>query len=243
MGVFIEDSQASFLELRAALAKYEASSGAHLNLAKSSILLLGMDRPPDWLCRTGCVLMEPGTCRRVEQMYRHFLWGYNLEGKTKKALVRWEMVCRPKKQGGLGIRSLADTNASLMGKWIGTLLDDKAGAWGGALAEIVTNCRLKYNKNVVRREYSIQDLILTNQPLRIHNTDMGSALLASWKQVQKDLKWEPAGAAIPRHLTLCDIVCLLMNETTSAAPPVKLIMAKLRTLKITQAETIWTRQT
>lgn len=156
MGVFIDDSFSSFQELRTALSKYEASSGARLNLAKSSILLLGMDRPPDWFPLTGCSLMGKGeihkylgapagqeitriqrdefctkkisstlggwetqlllfeartillqhvlqaqptfysslvrlssqTCRRVEQLYRHFLWGYSKEGKAKIALAR-----------------------------------------------------------------------------------------------------------------------------------------------------------
>ncbi|OAE26838.1 hypothetical protein AXG93_1429s1030 [Marchantia polymorpha subsp. ruderalis] len=158
MGVFIDNSHSSFQELRLVLAKYEVSSGARLNLSKSSILLLGMDRPPDWFALTGCSLMQRGdvhkylgaptgldlskqqqdefctqkisntlggwelrllsfearavllqfvlqaqptfyssiiklsatTCRKVEQLYRQFLWGYNKEGKAKRSLVRIE---------------------------------------------------------------------------------------------------------------------------------------------------------
>lgn len=60
MGVFIDNSHSSFQELRLVLAKYEVSSGARLNLSKSSILLLGMDRPPDWFALTGCSLMQRG---------------------------------------------------------------------------------------------------------------------------------------------------------------------------------------
>lgn len=60
MGVFLDNSYTLFQELRGSLAKYEVSSGARLNLIKSSILLLGMDRPPDWLTHVGCSLMELG---------------------------------------------------------------------------------------------------------------------------------------------------------------------------------------
>lgn len=60
MSVFLDNSYTSFQALRGSLAKYEVSSGARLNLIKSSILLLGMDRPPDWLTHVGCLLMEPG---------------------------------------------------------------------------------------------------------------------------------------------------------------------------------------
>ncbi|OAE26479.1 hypothetical protein AXG93_815s1420 [Marchantia polymorpha subsp. ruderalis] len=60
MGVFIDDSYSSFQELRMVLGKYEESSGARLNLSKSAILLLGMDRPPDWFPLTGCTLMQQG---------------------------------------------------------------------------------------------------------------------------------------------------------------------------------------
>lgn len=63
--------------------------------------------------------------------------GYNKEGKAKRSLVRWDIVCRPKEAGGLGIRSLANTNSSLMGKWIGAIIDETAGTWGLALADLV----------------------------------------------------------------------------------------------------------
>ncbi|OAE25854.1 hypothetical protein AXG93_2145s1530 [Marchantia polymorpha subsp. ruderalis] len=205
MGVFIDNTHSFFQELRRVLAKYEVSSGARLNLSKSSILLLGMDRPPDWFALTGCALMQRGeihkylgaqagldlskqqqndfcvqkilntlggwelrllsfearavllqfvlqaqptfyssliklsatTCRKIEQLYRQFLWGYNKDGEAKRSLVRWDLVCRPKAEGGLGIRCLPDTNSSLMGKWIGSILDETAGTWGLALADLV----------------------------------------------------------------------------------------------------------
>ncbi|OAE26836.1 hypothetical protein AXG93_1429s1010 [Marchantia polymorpha subsp. ruderalis] len=310
MGVFIDDSFESFQELRVVLAKYEGSSGARLNLSKSSILLLGMDRPPDWLPLTGCALMQRGeinkylgaptglevskhqqddfctqkisktlggwelrllsfearvvllqvvlqaqptfytsiirlaatTCRKVEQLYRHFLWGYNKEGTAKRSLVRWDLVCRPKAQGGLGIRSLPDTNSSLMGKWVGSVIDEETGTWGGALSDLVRQGRAKYHRDVVRKHYSLSDLILTRQPLHLAGTDVAKALLTSWKAIQGDITWDPEGVAIPRYITLRDIVSLVANNRQDGEVATKQIMAGLRELKVTQIETLWRRR-
>ncbi|OAE26480.1 hypothetical protein AXG93_815s1430 [Marchantia polymorpha subsp. ruderalis] len=310
MGVFIDDSFESFQELRVVLAKYEGSSGARLNLSKSSILLLGMDRPPDWLPLTGCALMQRGeinkylgaptglevskhqqddfctqkisktlggwelrllsfearvvllqvvlqaqptfytsiirlsatTCRKVEQLYRHFLWGYNKEGTAKRSLVRWDLVCRPKAQGGLGIRSLPDTNSSLMGKWVGSVIDEETGTWGGALSDLVRQGRAKYHRDVVRKHYSLPDLILTRQPLHLAGTDVAKALLTSWKAIQGDITWDPEGVAIPRYITLRDIVSLVANNRQEGEAATKQIMAGLRELKVTQIEHCWRRK-
>ena len=38
------------------------------------------------------------------------------------ALVKWETVCHPVSQGGLGVQSLQHTNLALLTKWVGRLL-------------------------------------------------------------------------------------------------------------------------
>ncbi|OAE25853.1 hypothetical protein AXG93_2145s1520 [Marchantia polymorpha subsp. ruderalis] len=310
MGVFIDDSYSSFQELRMVLGKYEKSSGARLNLSKSAILLLGMDRPPDWFFLTGCTLMQQGevhkylgapaglgvskqtqdefctkkiahtlggwelrllsfearavllqfvlqaqptfyasliklsatTCRKVEQLYRQFLWGYNKEGKAKRSLVRWDIVCRPKEARGLGIRSLADTKSSLMGKWIGAIIDETAGTWGMALVDLVKQGRSRYHRDIVRKHYSLSDLILTRQPLHLAGTEVGRALMLCWQTIQADMTWEPAGVAIPRYVTMRDMVGLTLSSRADGDTATKRVMAQLRQLKVTQVATLWRKK-
>lgn len=40
----------------------------------------------------------------LEKSCKQFLWGVNEEGKLKKALITWEDITHPKKEGGLDVR-------------------------------------------------------------------------------------------------------------------------------------------
>jgi hypothetical protein len=50
------------------------------------------------------------------KIQRVFLWA-GLSKTSKTCWVRWEVICRPKKEGGLGVRDLRLVNISLLAKW------------------------------------------------------------------------------------------------------------------------------
>ncbi|XP_059664285.1 uncharacterized protein LOC132310063 [Cornus florida] len=54
---------------------------------------------------------------RIERLQRNFLWGGRGE-EFKFHLVRWDQVCRPIRNGGLGLRKLVPFNKALLGKWL-----------------------------------------------------------------------------------------------------------------------------
>ena len=54
---------------------------------------------------------------RLERIQREFLWG-DLEERRKIHLVRWAVICKDKRHGGLGLRHLKDFNHALLGKWL-----------------------------------------------------------------------------------------------------------------------------
>ena len=65
---------------------------------------------------------------RVEQIMRAFLWkGVDL--KTTGAKIAWKDVCRPKQEGGLGIKCLKVWNAALMLRHLWILFEDKENLW------------------------------------------------------------------------------------------------------------------
>ncbi|XP_042950267.1 uncharacterized protein LOC122282377 [Carya illinoinensis] len=54
---------------------------------------------------------------RIKKLQRDFLWG-GIGEEFKFHLIRWEQVCRPISNGGLGIRKLRIFNRALLGKWL-----------------------------------------------------------------------------------------------------------------------------
>ena len=65
---------------------------------------------------------------RLVTLQRNFLWGGDREHK-KIPWVKWEEVCLPKAEGGLGIKDIAKFNEALLGKWIWALASDQQQLW------------------------------------------------------------------------------------------------------------------
>jgi hypothetical protein len=54
--------------------------------------------------------------KEVVKIQRSFLWG-GLSKKSRNCWVKWDDICKPKKEAGLGIRDLRRVNLSLLAKW------------------------------------------------------------------------------------------------------------------------------
>ncbi|KAA3462679.1 reverse transcriptase [Gossypium australe] len=62
-----------------------------------------------------CFLLPNSLCRTVESIFAKFWWQ---KGKGRKGIhwCQWSQLCRPKNEGGLGFRNLAQFNTALLAK-------------------------------------------------------------------------------------------------------------------------------
>jgi hypothetical protein len=68
-----------------------------------------------------------GVRKRLDFYRSRFFWQSD-ENKKKYRLTKWNIVCRPKDQGGLGIEVLELKNKCLLSKWLFKLLNEE-GVW------------------------------------------------------------------------------------------------------------------
>jgi hypothetical protein len=79
-----------------------------------------------------------GVSKRLDSYRSCFFW--ESDNKNKKYhLSKWDIIFRPKDQGGLCIEVLASKNRCLLGKWLFKLLTED-GVW----QELLLNKYIKY---------------------------------------------------------------------------------------------------
>jgi len=65
-------------------------------------------------------------------LQRNFLWTGETQPK-KISWVAWDQICKPKHEGGSGVKCLEMFSLSLLSKWRWRLLNDKSAIWCGSL--------------------------------------------------------------------------------------------------------------
>ena len=65
---------------------------------------------------------------KIVRLQRKFLWGSASE-QNKIAWIRWEKVCLPKVDGGLGVKDIRSFNTALLGKWKWKLFQKQGELW------------------------------------------------------------------------------------------------------------------
>ena len=62
-----------------------------------------------------CFRMPESICNKMDSIVRAFWWGHEL-GEHKLHLIKWDQVCQPKRNGGLGIKKFSLMNQAMFAK-------------------------------------------------------------------------------------------------------------------------------
>ncbi|CAL1369363.1 unnamed protein product [Linum trigynum] len=73
-------------------------------------------------------LLPMSVCRSLDRINRSFIWG-DTEDKKKLHLVGWPQLLKPKKNGGLGIRSTRQVNLAMLAKGGWRIVKEKEAMW------------------------------------------------------------------------------------------------------------------
>lgn len=73
------------------------------------------------------ICLPVGTLEKLDSLSRSFVWG------SGQHLVSWDKICRPKTDGGLGIRVSRDMNKALIAKVGWRLIHDRESLWARIL--------------------------------------------------------------------------------------------------------------
>ncbi|KAH1040222.1 hypothetical protein J1N35_041965 [Gossypium stocksii] len=66
--------------------------------------------------------------RKINKIRKNFLWE-NLDGNKNMAMIRWNIVCKPKVKGGAGVANLGIKNKALLAKWNWRFAIEKEVLW------------------------------------------------------------------------------------------------------------------
>ncbi|KAJ4758872.1 RNA-directed DNA polymerase (reverse transcriptase)-related family protein [Rhynchospora pubera] len=87
-----------------------------------------------------------GVLKNIDKIRSNFLW--HAGDKKRYHLVKWRVVCQPKKMGGLGIKDLQLMNDALLCKWGWKFRDSTYTGWWKDIVKI------KYSNNNNRQKWS-----------------------------------------------------------------------------------------
>jgi hypothetical protein len=118
-----------FQPLIAKVDKYLSGWCSLLLSAGGQIVLLNavLDALPAYAM--GTLELPPALLRAIDALRRAFLWNFDEKASGANCLVAWDKVCRPKCDGGLGLRCLATQNKCMQVKLLHKLHTVPDSSW------------------------------------------------------------------------------------------------------------------
>ncbi|CAN1800109.1 Putative ribonuclease H protein At1g65750 [Linum perenne] len=157
-------------------------------------------------------LLPEATCQEIDRKIRNFIWG-SKNGERKVHLISWENVCKPKDQGGLGLRSAHELNQAFLMKLTWGMLKKPSKLW-------------------------VNDAILTTKPgLDTTDADPAPALMPGREYTGP--RPTPAPPPKPRRAQAPELEdapgrMMILSQATKLAPtPARVRLMTLQELRLT----------
>ena len=79
--------------------------------------------------------MPIGVAEDIEKIMRNFFWE-GFESSKSRSAMAWEVCCRPKVKGGLGLGGLKKKNQALLAKWLWRFPLENGALWHNVITAI-----------------------------------------------------------------------------------------------------------
>ncbi|KAE8675999.1 Myosin-15 [Hibiscus syriacus] len=99
----------------------------------------------------------------LNSIMSNFLWGGG-NGSKKIHWVKWDDVCKPKNEGGLGVRNLTSMNRALLGKWSWRFANERNSVWRNFICSKynIDSSRLLFDSKISPQSYWLWRSVVNN---------------------------------------------------------------------------------
>lgn len=118
---------------------------------------------PAYTCAS--TMLTPGISSSLDYLHRKFFWRENKK-RNATPLIAWDTICRPKSQGGLGLRKTLPMNKAFIAKLGWKILTEPHNFWVKLISDkyfhnqSFFNCKPKPNDSHIWRKIILQRPLL-----------------------------------------------------------------------------------
>ncbi|KAL3681767.1 hypothetical protein R1sor_024723 [Riccia sorocarpa] len=143
--------------------------------------------------------------KKIDSACRRFVSGKNTEGKDKIPLITWEVLHRPKGEGGLGMPPFSLQSAAMRLKQLLRAFQDQDEDWIAAFGAMISlTCARRYNQRALR-DCNLKEILMTSPPFRITGANitsgfpciLGTRPESSYRLISRRCCWEETDRLLP----------------------------------------------
>ncbi|KAL3698746.1 hypothetical protein R1sor_012822 [Riccia sorocarpa] len=134
---------------------------------------------------------------KMEAVSREYLWGTNKEGRNKIPLIAWREIQGRKERGGVGLTDFRSTSRAMRMRQVAKLFKNPEEDWTSAADLLIRSVNARGRAAREREAWSLQEILLLQNPTRIPGAPTTTGLLDVWKLMREKLQIYRDNAFMP----------------------------------------------